>query len=241
MKNHTAKINKKFSFTNRFLTGMIIALAVTLTAFEWTTVTTEIIPPTFSAGETIEMDPPLRFKIKKLEEPKPQKPSDKIKIVDQIPDLVDEPEPEDEPKKEETSDATPTTDIVDEYGPETIVDNNINTVYVAVQIFAHYDECANLEGDELKTCSQLAIMEQIRNKFVVSRQLRDTGGKQAAQVSFIVDEEGNIGNIEVLRSSCKAIGRDAKKAVEKLPPMNPAIQQGRKVKLQMTIPIVVRL
>ena len=40
MKNPNHKREQRFPFAQRFLTGLIIALALSLTAFEWTTVRT---------------------------------------------------------------------------------------------------------------------------------------------------------------------------------------------------------
>ena len=55
------------------------------------------------------------------------------------------------------------------------------------------------------------------------------------------DKEGNITDIETLQTQNKYIARAAKEAIEKLPPMNPAMQQGRAVALRVKIPIVVRI
>lgn len=241
MKNLTSNTNKKFNFTNRFLTGMVIALALTLTAFEWTTVTSEpYVFPESEIDEVVEIVPPLRFKIKELKKPEPQKKSDQIKAVEELtkPKEVDEPEKKPE---EQNIEAQPDTNIVDQYSEETLVEIDVNQVYTSVQIFAHYDECAQLRGEELMECSKLAIMKQVSENFVISEWLKDVGGRQAALASFVVDQDGNIADIKILRTTSKPMKRAAKKALEKLPPMNPAVQQGRKVKLQMKIPIIVRL
>jgi len=92
-------------------------------------------------------------------------------------------------------------------------------------------------GEESKNCSRLDIVNRINKQFRVSPQLQDINRNQAALMSFIVDEKGNIHSIKALQATSKAMAEDCKKAIERLPRMNPALQQGRPVSLQMEIPI----
>ncbi len=237
MKNAPQKIGQRFSFMNRFLTGMVIALALTLTAFEWTTVTTE---EKFSwKPEPIEdptdFPPPTIFKVKKLEPPKIEKPSDVIKIIKNEPDPIDEEPPKIEPIDEEpfVLDIDP-----DAYGMNDDDVRDIDLPYTVVQVFAHYDKCQGLTNDELMECSKVDIQNRIKQNFKVTGPLRDIGGRQAALMVIVVDENGEVVSIEAERSSSKHMTRAATKAIEKLPKMHPAQQQGRKVKLSFKIPVI---
>lgn len=238
MKNHKKTIDKKFSFANRFLAGMVVALSLTLTAFEWTTVKTEVVIPTLKKGKDVPIImPPITYRTEKLEKPKPISNTDQIEIVEILTKPIIEPEPEPTPKTEPGKNV-----IIDPnaygMGNEEIDENIIHT---SVQIFAHYENCAAETGEALATCSKLEIMDRVRNSFEISHQLRDAGGLQKAFISFVIDKEGNITDVQAINPSSKAMERDAIKAIKRLPKMNPAQQQGRNVFLRITIPLRVQL
>jgi len=56
-------------------------------------------------------------------------------------------------------------------------------------------------------------------------------------VTFIVDAEGQISSIEVLKQLGGGLDQEAVSAVSKMPKWNPGIQNGKKVPVQFTLPI----
>jgi len=56
-------------------------------------------------------------------------------------------------------------------------------------------------------------------------------------VSFIVEEDGSIGHIRVLRSVWDDIDAEAVRIISKLPKWNPGLQDGKPVKVVYSIPI----
>ena len=244
MKKYHQKIDKKFPFINRFLSGLVIALALTLTAFEWTTVTTDPIidnNPT-SSHDIEEMLPPITYRPEEARKVLPEKPSDQLSIVEEI--LPTKPEPI--PTKNEPANNTAPEELPlpafnpSHYGEEPEVDEDI--IYESVQVFAHYKKCNGLTGSELQACSQQDIQQRISNNFKTSIELRELGGKQGALMSFLVDKEGNISDVVVKQSTSKAMAKAATQAVKGLPKMDfPANQQGQNVVLRMSIPIVLNL
>lgn len=237
MKNAPQKTGHRFSFMNRFLTGMIIALALTLTAFEWTTVTSEeiiIFNPKVDDDDG-EILPPVTYRVKKLEPPKVIQPSDIIEIIDEPEPQIDE-----EPIEPEIAYEEPIVLDIDpiDYGMNDDDVRDIDIPYTKVQVFAHYDKCKGLTNNELMECSKVDIQNRIRKNFKVSGQLRAIGGRQAALMTIVVDENGDIISINADQSTSKAMSKASTKAIEKLPSMHPAQQQGRKVKLSFKIPVV---
>lgn len=244
MKNPNHKREQRFPFAHRFLTGLIIALAISLSAFEWTT--TKAIPhiPDLEIDSSYVYDgeilPPIKLEQKKIQELKPKPISNEIEIVKTLtPEIVDE--PVDEPIKNETPTTTEINKNVD-YGPDVnYTETDFNKIHTVVEIFAHYDKCQELRGQELKACSELSIMNEVKKLFRVTEPMKAIGGKQSVLMTFVIDKEGYITNIETLRTQNKYIAKAAKKAIEKLPKMNPAMQQGRAVPLQINIPITVKM
>jgi len=246
MKNTIRKTGQRFPFMSRFLTGIIVALALTLTAFEWTTVTTETRELEYDFlydDNTEEILPPIRYQTEKLEQPKPKAkdlsgpievkkdiPETVVKVITETPienPIIDEPIVIEIDKKD--------------YGmiDEDLIDDNIP--YTKVQVFAHYNDCSGLINEELMECSKLDIQNRVKMNFRVTPQLRSIGGRQGALMTIVINKEGEITSIEVEQTTSKAMARAATKAVEKLPKMNPAQQQGRKVALSMKIPIVLTI
>ena len=244
MKKHFQKADKKFPFMNRFLSGLVIALALTLTAFEWTTVTTEERPENLPTrtNDIEEMLPPITYRPDEARKVLPEKPTDQVTIVEEI--FTTKPEPI--PAKNEPATNTAPVELPlpvfnpGHYGEEPEVDEDI--IYESVQVFAHYKKCSGLTGSELQACSQQDIQQRIFKNFRTPQQLKAIGGKQGALVSFVVDNLGNITEVTVKQSTSKAMAKAATKAVESLPKMDfPANQQGRDVALRMSIPIVLNL
>jgi len=243
MKKLNQKREQRFPFVQRFLTGMIIALSLTLMAFEWTTVRTidsNIILDSNSALLDDDLIlPPITYRPEVAKKPTPTNNTTELKIVKDIFKQVK--------KVEQTINDNAIIDNYDHLtqfniedyreGDEIFDDEDI--VHTAVEIFAHFDDCSHLRGKELMECSILGISNRVKEEFVISNQLKDIGGRQAAHMTFVIDKEGNIHSIMAIESSSKAIERDAIKALKKLPKMNPAMQQGRAVSLQLKIPIQV--
>lgn len=244
MKKLHKKQEKQFPFAHRFLSGLIIALALTLTAFEWTTYTVNTEVPILEPKVTDEDDlilPPITYR--KVEPPKKNE-GNKIKVVKEIL----------EPMKPIVTPLKPIEPIgpvapiapVEPIDPKAygMDDDDLppsNIPFVKVEVFAHYDACAGLTNDELKECSLLDLSNKIKKNFKVTEFMKDIGGLQAAHMTFIVDEEGNIHSIEAIESSSNEMTKAATKAIKKLPKMNPAQQRGRAVSLRMKIPIMVNI
>lgn len=247
MKNPNYKRESRFPFVQRFLTGLIIALGLSLTAFEWTTFT---IDPKDREPEidSVYFDddlilPPITYRKEKIQELKPKKPTPSFVVVETTTPEIKE-APEDESKKDDTpiDEKTRIVDIPEpsHYGGEEIlVDENL--IHTTVEIFAHYDNCAGLRGEEMQACSVLEISNRVKRLFKISPQMQEIGGRQAVLMTFVIDKDGSVTDVEMLQTQNKHIAKAAAEAIKKLPPMNPASQQGRAVKLQVKIPIQVRI
>lgn len=246
MKNPNHKREVRFPFAQRFLTGLIIALNLSLTAFEWTSVKINPDIPEIEVDSTYFDDdlilPPITHRKEKIRELKPKAPTPEFIVVDKPTPEVVEPTVDETPTdNKSTDDNTSKVKFID-YAEDTNYNPELeNKVYTVVEIFAHYDKCAELRGDELQNCSELSIVNEVKRRFKVTEQMKSIGGNQAALMSFVIDKEGNISNIRTVQSQNKYVAKAAKKAIEKLPQMNPAMQQGRAVALRVQIPIVVRM
>ena len=56
-------------------------------------------------------------------------------------------------------------------------------------------------------------------------------------MSFIVDKQGNVTNVKIVRGVDKNLDAEAKRVVSSLPKYKPGKQRGKPVRVMFTIPI----
>jgi TonB family protein len=76
-------------------------------------------------------------------------------------------------------------------------------------------------------------------KYPESMRKNHISGKVIAQ--FIVEKDGSLSDIKVLRAPCDDAGTEAARVLALSPPWEPGIQNGRKVRVQYTVPIAFAL
>ena len=210
-------------------------------AFEWTSVREEIIIPEYD-GTVDPIDPtelpPVTYR-KKFTPPEPPKKDD-----GPIFDIVDDPDDSDEKKDEDFEE--PDLDNLfdpDEYGADgDDLDPEFHPKPAKdrLEVYPHLDVCKDLKGKAMEDCSKKAIAQLIKTRMKVPSILFDIGEKQGVMMSFIVDKNGNISNVEVLQKTHPALAKEATRVLNDFPKLNPAVQNGHHVPLKMEVPIILR-
>jgi protein TonB len=107
--------------------------------------------------------------------------------------------------------------------------------------------CEEMGGTnkEKEECAKKKLLEYIYSKLKYPPWARENRVEGTAVVSFVVDIDGSIVNIELLRDPGGGIGEAAIKTVESMNSMpekwTPGKQNGRKVKVLYTLPVRFRL
>ncbi|MDZ7848833.1 MAG: energy transducer TonB [Owenweeksia sp.] len=70
---------------------------------------------------------------------------------------------------------------------------------------------------------------------------RQMGLEGKVYVSFVVEKDGSISNVEVLRGVDPLLDDEAIRVINKLPDMTPAKQRGKPVRMSFTMPINAKL
>jgi periplasmic protein TonB len=81
----------------------------------------------------------------------------------------------------------------------------------------------------------------IRDNYEYPRQARRQGLEGTISVQFVVEKEGTITDIKVLRGVSPECDAEAIRVLKKVPAWNPAQQRGRKVRNRITLPIKLKL
>lgn len=101
--------------------------------------------------------------------------------------------------------------------------------------------CPGKSIAELDECAKYAMLEYIYKKLRYPVQARVYGVQGQAIVQFVVDVDGNIIDINVIRGVCKSIKDEVIRLVKSFPKFHPGIQNGKPVKVLYTLPIKFKL
>ncbi|HHM21203.1 MAG TPA: energy transducer TonB, partial [Bacteroidetes bacterium] len=99
--------------------------------------------------------------------------------------------------------------------------------------------CEMLSGspEEKRECSDKELVHFLSRYLVYPEEARNQGIEGTVLVSFIIDETGKVVQPEVLKDIGGGCGAAAIEVVGKMPRWQPAIHQGRAVKVRMNLPI----
>ncbi len=80
-------------------------------------------------------------------------------------------------------------------------------------------------------------MRHVSKRFQYPKIAKEYGIQGKVFVSFVVDKTGNITNVQVVRGVDKNLDKEAIRLITSLPKMQPAVQKGKPVSINYTIPI----
>lgn len=220
-KTEKANLENKRGFF--FEIGFIATLAVLLLAFEWSTkvekaedlgtvdinVDDEEMPP-MTEQPQVELPPP----------PPPQQTvSDVIEIVD---DKV-------------VVDDVPWQDVEDQ-NAEIPVDIPVETAPVEEepeepQVFFIVEEMPEFPGGEL------ALRKYLAENVKYPEMAKENDIQGTVYVRFVVDTDGSVKNVELMRGVDPLLDKEALRVVSSLPKFKPGKQRGKAVKVSHQVPI----
>jgi len=95
-----------------------------------------------------------------------------------------------------------------------------------------------LLGDcEDEECTQMAIMKFIHRNFRYPEIAKANGVEGRVILEFVVEKDGKVGRVKILRGLDKHIDKAAIEVIEKLPLFSPGKQIGKAVPVKYTVPI----
>lgn len=224
-----AKKSKKAAIENQrgswLLMGVIVALAFMFVSFEWTQHDVRI------AANSLANDPifteelvPITFPEEKLEPPPP--PETKVSEVIEI--VTNE--------KEVTSDVS-------------TVSENVNQPYEVVWV-PPVVETKEVVEDIIHMTAEFmpefpggvsALMKYLNTTIKYPTISQEIGSQGRVIVQFVVDRDGNITNPEVVRGIDAHLDKEAIRVISAMPKWKPGTQNGKKVRVKYTVPVVFRL
>lgn len=224
-----AKKSKKAAIENQrgswLLMGAVVALAFMFVSFEWTQHDVRL------AANSLANDPifeevlvPITYPEEKLEPPPPPevKASEVIEIVT---------------NEQEVTDAVKTVSE-DQGQPYEIV-------WVPPVV-----ETEKVEEDVIHVTAEFmpefpggtaALMKYLGTNIKYPTISQEMGSKGRVIVQFVVDKDGTITNPEVVRGVDAYLDKEAIRVISSMPKWKPGVQNGKKVRVKYTVPVVFRL
>ncbi len=198
------------------ITGLLFATAVVLVAFEWKTFETEIR----NLGELdLDLIEEEIIPISQQQPPPPPPPPAPTTVIEIV---------EDEKEIEEEL-------IIDdmEIDESTEIEfiETVEEEVVEEQIFTIVEDMPSFPGGEA------ALLKYLGNNIKYPALAKDAGIQGTVFVTFVVDEEGNVKDVRVLRSIGGGCDEEAIRVVESMPKWTPGKQRGKPVKVQYNLPI----
>ena len=213
-KNPEVDANNKRSMF--FFIGMAFALAVVLVGFEW-----KIFERTKTelGSLQLELEEEEMIPITKRQPPPPPPPkTEQIEIVEDEEEVEEDVEIEDIEIEEETE-----IEFIEE-GPEEAVGDE-------PEVFQVVEDMPEFPGGEE------ALFKYLGKETKYPPMAKDAGVQGIVYVSFVVMEDGNIQDVEVLRGIGAGCDEEAVRVVKSMPKWNPGKQRGKPVRVQYRLPI----
>ena len=213
--------NKKVMFTQ---IGLIISLLIAWMAFEHKSYDKrEIDPSLLRQTEVVEEE---MVEITKQEEPKPQ-PVEVPKQTTQLEIVQDDVEVEDIEINAEVDQ----TEVIEEYVPVEVEEEEV----VEQEIFQIVEEMPAYPGGDQK------LMEFIAKGIKYPQIARETGIQGRVFVGFVVEPDGSVSNVKLLRGIGGGCDEEAMRVVKSMPKWKPGKQRGKAVRVSYMLPVNFKL
>jgi protein TonB len=213
--------NKKLMFMQ---IGLIISLIIAWLAFEHKSYDKrEIDPSLLRQTEVVEEE---MVEITKQEEPKPQ-PVEVPKQTTQLEIVQDDVEVEDIEINAEVDQQ----EVIEEYVPVEVEEEDVQEQ----EIFQIVEEMPSYPGGEGK------LMEYVAKNIKYPQIARETGIQGRVFVGFVVEPDGSVSNVKVLRGIGGGCDEEAMRVVKGMPKWKPGKQRGKAVRVSYMLPVNFKL
>lgn len=224
-KNPEANLESKKS--TWLLIGYVLVLATLFVAFEWTATERKHTGEIISAGILLEEEimVPITLPERKVVPPPPQ-----AKQITEVLEIV-----EDDAEIEETEIVS-----VEDQGEVVEISEVDNIVVeeppVEDEIHMVVEEQPMFPG------GMKALMQYLKDNINYPRISRENNSQGKTYVQFVVNTDGSITDVNVMKSSSDVyLDKEAVRVVEGMPKWQPGRQAGKTVRVRFTLPVLFRL
>jgi protein TonB len=205
-----------------FQLGLVITLSLMLIAFEWTS--GGLSANEFDMGDMEQVEEEI-IPITRQEQPEPPKPPEPPKVTEVLNIVDDDVEIEDELQLDDFEVDQNTEVEIMEYVEEEEEEEE-------AEIFFIVEDMPSFQGK-----GQDGFREYIAKNLRYPEIAAENGISGRVFVRFVVEPNGSVSNVEVVRSVDPALDAEAVRVVESSPKWAPGKQRGKPVRVSFTFPI----
>lgn len=203
--------------------GLVIALGICIVAFEWKTYDKE--EAEIQVTQVVQEVEEMVIQTQRDEPPPPpeepqQQETTEFEIVD------DDQELENEFNIESFENTTNADVVIPKVEVVEVEEEEEET-----EIFIVVEESAMFPG------GQAELMKYLAQSIKYPQQARETGTQGMVYVTFVVEKDGSLTDIKVLRDIGSGCGEEAIRVVKSMPKWSPAKQRGKTVRMQFNLPV----
>jgi protein TonB len=201
-----------------WLVGFVVALSVMLIAFEWKQYDKSLMD---LGSLQIELEEEEMIPITQQEQPPPPPPPPPQTTIIEI--VEDDEELEEELEIEDTD--------VDEDEVIEFVEVAEEEEVAEAEIFTIVENMPEFPGGEAK------LFEYLGKSIKYPSMAKDAGIQGIVYVSFVIERDGSVADVQVLRGIGGGCDEEAVRVVEKMPNWSPGKQRGKPVRVRYNLPI----
>lgn len=223
----SSEANLETRKTTWLLIGYALVLATLFVAFEWTASEKKHTGEIISQGILLEEEimVPITMPEKKVVPPPPQ-----AKQITEILEIV-----EDDAEIEET-------EIMSVEDQGEVVEINEGAEVVVEEVVEEETIYQVVEQQPEFPGGMKALMKYLRDNINYPRISRENNSQGRSYVNFVVNTDGSIQDVEVLKSSGDVhLDKEATRVVKTMPKWNPGKQAGKAVRVRFTLPVMFKL
>jgi periplasmic protein TonB len=202
--------------------GLVIALAITLVAFEW---------KTYERGDLMEIERVVDLTPEEMAEitlhtppPPPPPPPQQTTVIEIVEDDL---EIDDDIVIDVEADQTT---VIQEYVPAQVEEEPED-----VQIFTVVESMPEFPGGDA------ARIQYLNDNIVYPQMARESGIQGRVFVTFVVERDGSVTDVQVLRGIGGGCDEEAVRVIRNMPKWVPGKQRGKPVRVQFNMPILFKL
>lgn len=230
-----------YQIRKRYNAALIWSILVSAVFISATVVTPYVIysePPiikdTLSGSTTIAFDPDIKLPVQEIEKPKSVAVNIKP-LIYKAPVVVDTLSPEQD-EKFLTNDEV-NANVKNENGNDIIPSRDINNETPEVENNTIIDIGVISEKPFFGTGGDNEFRRWIAQNIHYPQAPQEAGIQGKVYLQFVIEKDGGVSNVQVLRSVDPLIDKEAVRVLESSPKWNPGKQQGVAVRVRYTFPI----
>ena len=118
---------------------------------------------------------------------------------------------------------------------------NDNIPVIFAEEMPYFGDCKALPKAERQACSSRQLLTYLSQNIKYPALARENGIEGVVVVRFVVEKDGSISGLELVRDIGGGCGKEALRVVKAMPAWTPGLQRGRPVRVQFNLPVVFRL